>query len=67
MYQIQLVNHDSAMYHHSTSIPEEDNASISRRIPELYNVSILLSTPLGSNESAHHIKTFILNVSSAFR
>ena len=67
MYQIQLVNHDSAMYHHSASIPEEDNASISRRIPELYNVSILLSTPLGSNGSAYYRKTFKLNVSSAFR
>lgn len=40
MYQIQLVNHDSSVYHHSASIPEEDNASISRRIPELYNASL---------------------------
>lgn len=67
MYQIQLVSHDSAMYHHSASIPEEDNASISRRIPELYNVSIFINTPLGSNESDYYRKTFKLNVSSAFR
>lgn len=67
MYHIQLVNHDSAMYHHSASIPEEDNASISRRIPELYNASIFINTPLGSNESDYYRKTFKLNVSSAFR
>ena len=55
MYQIQLVNHDSAMYHHSASITEEDNASI------------FISTPLGSNESDYYRKAFTLNLSSAFR
>lgn len=67
MYQIQLVNHDSAMYHHSASIPEEDNASKTDSKSLLQNASIFISTPLGSNESDYYRKTFTLNVSSAFR
>lgn len=67
MYQIQLVNHDSAMYHHSASIPEEDNASKTDSKSLLQNASIFISTPLGSNESDYYRKTFTLNVSSTFR